>query len=103
LANTSEFAYLDDAKFHSETFKRNTFNRGPSEDIDPTDERRVKFGQNLRGGRVYYAMPKSFYADHGYQCDYEGYTDAKIDTYSPRYQGSRLEDAIKNGATSQMI
>lgn len=103
LANTSEFAYQDDACYHSDTFKRNTFNRGPSEDIDPAHQRRVKFGQDLKGGRVYYAMPKSFYAEHGYKCDYEGYTDSTIQTYSPRYEGSKLEDAIKNGPASQMI
>jgi len=63
----------------------------------------VKFGQDLKGGRVYYAMPKSFYAEHGYKCDYEAYADSTIQTYSPRYEGSRLEDAIKNGPESQMI
>ena len=61
LANTSEFAFLDDAYYHADTFKRNTFGRGPSEDIDPEHERRTKFGQNLKGGRVYYALPKGFY------------------------------------------
>lgn len=107
MKNTSDYAYFDDAYYHVDSFKRNTFNRGPSAEIDPTDKRRVKFGKDLKGGRVYYALPKGFYSKHGYKCDYEGYEspDKNPDTrtFSPRYEGSRLESAIASSPNTQMV
>ena len=103
----AEYAYFDDAYHHAESFKRNTYNRGPSQDILATDKRRVKFGNDLKGGRVYYALPKTFYGDNGYKCDYEGYTSPERSTdvkvFSPRYKGTNLETAIESVESTMMI
>lgn len=107
LHYTSNVAYFDDAYYHKDTFKRNTYNRGPSQDIPPSDPQRVHYGRDQKGGRVYYALPKTFYSKHGYKCDYEGYEspDKNPDSraFSPRYENSNLASAIENAPAHPLV